>query len=1590
MKTRYASLLALAILAAAPLAFANQAPTVSITSPANEYEDAIGPATINITANAADSDGTIAKVEFFQNGTLIGTDTTSPYSFSWTGVASGRYNLTAKATDNAGTATTSASVWITVNGPTVNGFLDKKLYTISNSPNYMQYRLWVPPNYNAATKYPVVLFLHGVGEGGTDNTKQLNNNLNQAGVFVNAANQAAYPTFMIAPQSNSGWWAGNGTQTMIVQHIEAKYNIDANRRYITGLSAGGMGTWATIITYPTFYAAAVPICGNADNSQAAKLINMPIWDFHGADDPTVNVGGSDSIIAAIRAAGGKPIYTRYATTGHASWVPAYNNPKTVPWVMAQRLGVAPTNSPLLTISSPTSAATYSTNAATLNLSGTTMDASTAVTSVAWTNSLGGSGTASGTSAWSIANAALAVGDNLITVTATGTSYSTNNGGVTTFVDNIKVTRTNTANTAPTISNIADQSTNEDTAKTGIAFTVGDAETAAASLTVSGSSSNTALVPNANITFGGSGASRTVSITPAANQSGTATITVTVSDGTTTASDTFILTVNAVNDTPTINDIADQSTPENTAKSNIAFTVSDVETAAASLTVSGSSSNTTLVPNANITFGGSGASRTVTVTPAANQNGTATITITVSDGAASASDTFVLTVSSVNSAPTISNITDQSTNEDTAKSNIAFTVGDVETAAASLTVSGSSSNTTLVPNANITFGGSGANRTVSVTPAANQSGTATITVTVSDGSATASDTFVLTVNAVNDTPTISNIADQSTTQDVAKSNIPFTVGDIETAAASLTVSGSSSNTTLVPNANITFGGSGANRTVTVTPAAGQTGTATITVTVSDGSASASDTFVLTVAANPNGVVAAIDCGGTADFTAADGTVYKADVHFNGGSVNNFVRPIANTTDDALYQSYRWANPSQTYAIPVPNGTYAVTLKFADVYSTAAGQKIFDATVEGVLVAQKLDVFALVGADTAYDITVAATVTDGVLDIAVLNPAAGNPSLNAILVKTRANRAPVANAQSATTAEDTAKPLVLAGSDPDADALIYTIVTQPTHGTLSGTAPNVTYTPAANYAGADSFTFKVSDGAAQSAAATVTLNVTSVNDAPTISNIADQSTNEDTAKTGIAFTVGDAETAAASLTVSATSSNTALVPNANITLGGSGANRTLSVTPAANKNGTTTITVTVSDGVATASDSFVLTVNAVNDVPVLGSAATASPNPANANQTVTFSATATDADGDALSYAWSFGDGSTATGASTTHAYAAAGTYDASVIVTDGKGGSVSSAVTVTVNMPGPSGVKINFQTAASDTPAGYLADSGAAFADRGNGFSYGWNADNALAARDRNAANSPDQRYDTLIHMQKPENPSATWEIAVLNGTYTVRVVCGDPSYFDSVYKVSVEGVLTVNATPTSTVKWFEGTQTVTVADGRLTISSASGSANNKICLVEISSSTGASIREVADDIVAQPMTVTKLQLNMNFAKQKSDGYRISGILPTLAKDFAPKGAVASIDVGAAIVDFTLDAHGKGRSPNGTFAIKFSKKSGWIFTAALKSGSWFDEWADGGLSNSTMKNAGMEVPVTLTLGSNVFGGSKAVKCTATKNKGGKAH
>ncbi len=178
---------------------------------------------------------------------------------------------------------------------------------------------------------------------------------------------------------------------------------------------------------------------------------------------------------------------------------------------------------------------------------------------------------------------------------------------------------------------------------------------------------------------------------------------------------------------------------------------------------------------------------------------------------------------------------------------------------------------------------------------------------------------------------------------------------------------------------------------------------------------------------------------------------------------------------------------------------------------------------------------------------------------------------------------------------------------------------------------------------------------------------------------------------------------------------------------------------------------------------------------------------------------------------------------TYPIIASGAADANYSITHVNG-------TLTVNAA--FAAKINFQPTASPIPAGYLPDDGSVFGNRGNGYTYGWNAKNTSFTRDRNSTLSPDQRYDTLNHMQKAGGGRA-WEIAVPNGAYTVFVVAGDADYSDSVFRISVEGVLTVSGSPTSSARWVSGTRTVTVSDGRLTVGNGSGASNNKICFIDI-------------------------------------------------------------------------------------------------------------------------------------------------------------
>ena len=212
----------------------------------------------------------------------------------------------------------------------------------------LPYRLRIPAE--ADGPMPVLLFLHGAGERGDDNHRQL---INGKDVLAKAVEQ--FNCIVVAPQCPAGekWsivdWSKDKvtfseepSEPMrlandLVDHLAEQYDVDKNRLYIMGLSMGGYGTWDAICRWPQRFAAAVPICGGGDPAQANLLVNTPIWAFHGGADPVVSVDLTRNMIQAIKDAGGDPKYTEYPGVGHGSWVPAFAEPELLPWLNSHRL-----------------------------------------------------------------------------------------------------------------------------------------------------------------------------------------------------------------------------------------------------------------------------------------------------------------------------------------------------------------------------------------------------------------------------------------------------------------------------------------------------------------------------------------------------------------------------------------------------------------------------------------------------------------------------------------------------------------------------------------------------------------------------------------------------------------------------------------------------------------------------------------------------------------------------------------------------------------------------------------------------------------------------------------------------------------------------------------------------------------------------------------------------------------------------------------------------------------------------------------------------------------------------------------------------
>ena len=205
----------------------------------------------------------------------------------------------------------------------------------------LSYLLYLPKEYNAqdkARKWPLMLFLHGAGERGTNVAK-----VAAHGPPKLAKLKQELPFIVVSPQCPSGRRWDNETLLALLDDVIAHHQVDTARVYLTGLSMGGYGAWSLGLAHPNRFAAIAPICGGGnlilallpDPKQQAALKTLPIWAFHGGKDNVVPPSESERMIAAAKKAGCTEVQlTIYPNAGHDSWTEAYNDPKLFAWFLA--------------------------------------------------------------------------------------------------------------------------------------------------------------------------------------------------------------------------------------------------------------------------------------------------------------------------------------------------------------------------------------------------------------------------------------------------------------------------------------------------------------------------------------------------------------------------------------------------------------------------------------------------------------------------------------------------------------------------------------------------------------------------------------------------------------------------------------------------------------------------------------------------------------------------------------------------------------------------------------------------------------------------------------------------------------------------------------------------------------------------------------------------------------------------------------------------------------------------------------------------------------------------------------------------------
>ncbi len=377
---------------------------------------------------------------------------------------------------------------------------------------------------------------------------------------------------------------------------------------------------------------------------------------------------------------------------------------------------------------------------------------------------------------------------------------------------------------------------EDSGTNWIGYLVSDADSDPGTLRVTAHSSNQALLPDENISVVRAGHSGLLGMLPLPNQFGTSVLTLTVSDldgG--TSSTSAIFSVQPVNDAPTVNAIADLAIEEDSGMHTIQVTgiTSGASNEPQNLSVTVSANPSGILSNLDLNYTTPESTAILTFTTRSNVVGEATVTVFVEDDGGTFSMTsrsLQVRVTPANDPPSMSLIDDQVINEDTLLGPVPLLIQDIETAARNILLSGSSDNQALIPDSNINFGGSLSNRTVSLAPRKDQFGSAVITIRAEDDTGgIAQTTFKITVQPVNDPPSMDQVPDQSITENSTLS-ISLHVDDPETPAQGLGIVVSSSDEGLLPNSSLLLEGTGTNRVLTITPSANVAGEVTVSIEV----------------------------------------------------------------------------------------------------------------------------------------------------------------------------------------------------------------------------------------------------------------------------------------------------------------------------------------------------------------------------------------------------------------------------------------------------------------------------------------------------------------------------------------------------------------------------------------------------------------------------------------------------------------------------------------------------------------------------------------------------------------------------------------